>query len=256
MDLSAVIEALLIASDQPLTSSELARLIRAHLAEIEDGTLDEDEDYAQPASLGTDLKELSAIDEEVVITAIAGLNTTYEKQNRSFLILERSKGWQLFTRPDFSGFVRQLFPGVKPRRLSPPAMETLAIIAYRQPVTKASIEHVRGVASDSILQKLLDRELIRIEGRAELPGRPLLYATTDFFFEHFGIKSIDELPNAAELRAVELPEPPPEEEAEDSSESEGEEKQLALVEPNGEAAPEEEAPEDFSAPAVAESEDS
>jgi segregation and condensation protein B len=86
-------------------------------------------------------------------------------------------------------------------------METLAIIAYRQPVTKAAIEAVRGVSCDGMLQKLLDRDLVRIGGRAELPGRPLLYETTELFFEHFGIRSIDELPNANELRRVKLPEP-------------------------------------------------
>ena len=91
--------------------------------------------------------------------------------------------------------------------MSGPAMETLAIIAYRQPITKAAIEAVRGVACDGMIQKLLDRDLIRIGGRAELPGRPLLYETTDLFFEHFGIRSIDDLPNASELRKVKLPEP-------------------------------------------------
>jgi segregation and condensation protein B len=90
--------------------------------------------------------------------------------------------------------------------MSGPAMETLAIIAYRQPITKAAIEAVRGVACDGMIQKLLDRDLIRIGGRAELPGRPLLYETTDLFFEHFGIRSIDDLPNATELRKVKLPE--------------------------------------------------
>ncbi|MEI7911024.1 MAG: SMC-Scp complex subunit ScpB, partial [Verrucomicrobiota bacterium] len=84
---------------------------------------------------------------------------------------------------------------------------TLAIIAYRQPITKAAIEAVRGVACDGMLQKLLDRDLIRIGGRAELPGRPLLYETTELFFEHFGIRSIDDLPNSTELRKVKLPEP-------------------------------------------------
>ena len=246
MDLSAVIEALLIASEEPLPSSELARLVRARLADIEDGGAEEDEDYGKAGELADDLKQLSAIDEEAVIEAISNLNKKYDRSKRSFSIIERSKGWKIYTQPEYGGFIRQLFPGLKPRRLSPPAMETLAIIAYRQPVTKASIEHVRGVSTDSILQKLLDRELVKIEGRADLPGRPLLYATTDFFFEHFGIKSIDELPNSAELRAVELPEPPAPEEGEEGDE--GEEKQLALVEPNGEPAPPEELPEDFSAP--------
>jgi segregation and condensation protein B len=86
-------------------------------------------------------------------------------------------------------------------------METLAIIAYRQPITKAAIEAVRGVACDGMIQKLLDRDLIRIGGRAMLPGRPLLYETTDLFFEHFGIRTIDDLPNSSELRKVKLPDP-------------------------------------------------
>jgi segregation and condensation protein B len=126
---------------------------------------------------------------------------------RAFTIIERPKGWKLYTRLEYGDFVRQLFPGRKPERMSGPAMETLAIIAYRQPITKAAIEAVRGVACDGMIQKLLDRDLIRIGGRAELPGRPLLYETTDLFFEHFGIRSIDDLPNASELRKVKLPEP-------------------------------------------------
>ena len=84
-------------------------------------------------------------------------------------------------------------------------METLAIIAYRQPVTKSALEAVRGVSCDGMLQKLLDRELVKITGRADLPGRPLLYATTEIFLEHFGITDIEELPNIGELRKVELP---------------------------------------------------
>ena len=246
MDLSAVIESLLFASEEPLPSPELARLIRARLAEIEDGVVDEEEDYGKAAELADDLKKLTAIDEETVIEAIASLNRKYDRGKRSFSIIERSRGWKILTRPEYGGFVRQLFPGLKPRRLSPPAMETLAIVAYRQPVTKASIEHVRGVSSESILQKL-----IKIDGRAELPGRPLLYATTEFFFEHFGIKSISELPNSTELRAVELPEPPGQggnDATQGSNEESNGEKQLALVEPPIEPAPTQQPPPDFSAP--------
>ena len=134
---------------------------------------------------------------------------------------------------EFGEFVRQLFPGRKPERMSGPAMETLAIIAYRQPITKSAIEAVRGVACDGMVQKLLDRDLIRIGGRAELPGRPLLYETTDLFFEHFGIRSIDDLPNASELRKVKLPEAPVE-----VSPANDPEPQLALGTPAAAAADE------------------
>src|ERR1700757_763658 len=94
---------------------------------------------------------------------------------------------------------------MRPTRLSAPALETLAIIAYRQPITKADIEAIRGVTVDGVMQKLLDAGLVKITGRAEIPGRPLLYITTQHFMEHFGLKNLDELPNASELREVALP---------------------------------------------------
>lgn len=209
MELSAIIEALLIASEDPLPSSEIARLVRARVAEAEDALAADAEDYdaENKPELPEHLTALANIDDDAVTAAIAELNHSYEVTGRAFLCTERAKGWKIYTRPDFAEFVRQLFPGRKPSRLSGPAMETLAIIAYRQPVTKASLEAVRGVSCDGMLQKLLDRELVKIGGRADLPGRPMLYETTDLFFEHFGVKSVDELPNANELRAVKLPEP-------------------------------------------------
>ena len=240
MELSTIIEALLIASEDPLPSSEIARLIRARVAEAEDTLAAEAEEQEMDSKpeLNEYLQALADVNEDTITAAIAQLNHTYEETGRSFICAERAKGWKIYTQPDYAEFVRQLFPGKKPSRLSGPAMETLAIIAYRQPVTKASIEAVRGVSSDGMLQKLLDRELIKIGGRADLPGRPLLYETTDLFFEHFGVKSVDELPNAAELRTVKLPEPEPgdseeqvSEEQESSTEKNPEEieKQLALT---------------------------
>lgn len=209
MELSAIIEALLIASEDPLPTSEIARLVRARVAEAEDALAADAEDYdgENKPELPGHLAALAQIDEDAVTSAVAALNHSYETSGRAFLCAERAKGWKIYTRPDYAEFVRQLFPGRKPSRLSGPAMETLAIVAYRQPVTKASLEAVRGVSCDGMLQKLLDRELVKIGGRADLPGRPLLYETTDLFFEHFGIKSVEELPNASELRAVKLPEP-------------------------------------------------
>jgi segregation and condensation protein B len=207
MQLSQIIEALLIASQSPLSPEELARLVRARVAEAEDVHLRETAEDKGPPPLPDWLTALGATTAEEVAGALATLNRGYEEQQRAFLLLERPKGWKIFTRPEYGEFVRQLFPGRKPERLSGPAMETLAIIAYRQPITKAAIEAVRGVSCDGMLQKLLDRDLVRIGGRAELPGRPLLYETTELFFEHFGIRSIDDLPNAAELRKVPLPEP-------------------------------------------------
>ena len=244
MDLTSAIEALLIASESPLSTSEIARLIRARVAELQDQASDTEQVEETPAESLSDLEALEAyakMEDDAVLTAIATLNQSYEETGRSFLILERNKGWKIYTRPEFSGIVGQLFPAKKPKRLSGPAMETLAIIAYRQPVTKAAMEAVRGVSCDGMLQKLLDLELIKIEGRADLPGRPLLYATTDSFFEHFGINSVDELPNASELRHVPLPEPEPEE-----AEAEQTDEQLALDTPSEEPpSDEEELAEDF-----------
>src|SRR4029079_8224464 len=105
-------------------------------------------------------------------------------------------------------WVRQLFPAARPARLTPPSLETLAIIAYRQPITRADVEAVRGVAIESVLQTLMERGLVRIAGRADVPGRPLLYETTQFFLEHFGLRNLSELPNAEELKRRHLPSAP------------------------------------------------
>ena len=207
MQLSAIVEALLVASQNPLASEEIARLVRGRVAEAEDIRLREAEEGKELPAMPEWLSALAATSSEQVTEAIGQLNQAYQESQRAFTVLERPKGWKLYTRLEYGDFVRQLFPGRKPERMSGPAMETLAIIAYRQPITKAAIEAVRGVACDGMIQKLLDRDLIRIGGRADLPGRPLLYETTDLFFEHFGIRSIDDLPNASELRKVKLPDP-------------------------------------------------
>jgi segregation and condensation protein B len=273
--LSAIVEALLVASDDPLPLSELARLIRARIAELEDEALaansphdkkkeESSEDYTaeevEIATVSPELRAFAEATEEDIRDGISELNKDYEVTGRAFLILERAKGWKLYTTPDYGGFVKHLFPGRKPKRLSAPAMETLAVIAYRQPVTKAAIDAVRGVSSDGMLQKLLDLELVKIGGRAELPGRPLLYETTDFFFEHFGITSPDELPNALELRNMDLPDAAEEEEenaseetaSDDVSSEDIQQATLAETPPETPEPPEEEpsspAP-DFAAPA-------
>lgn len=208
MDLSVIVEAFLVASEAPLTERDLARMIRARAAELSEDSILEKPDFELSTDKNEpdlDLEKLASVGEAEVREAIACLNDHYEKTSRAFSIVLRAKGWKIFTQPEFGGFVRLLFPSQKPERLSPPAMETLAIIAYRQPVTKSALEAVRGVSCDGMLQKLLDRELIKIGGRAELPGRPILYQTTDLFLEHFGITNVNELPNIAELRNIVLP---------------------------------------------------
>ena len=140
--------------------------------------------------------------------ALEQLKIEYIEQNRAFQLVEKAEGWQLVSDGAYAPWVRQLFPAAKPVRLTPPSLETLAIVAYRQPITRADVEAVRGVAVDGVLQSLMERGLVKIAGRAEVPGRPLLYETTQFFLEHFGLRDLDELPNAEELKRRELPEAP------------------------------------------------
>jgi len=109
--------------------------------------------------------------------------------------------------PDLSGWVAKLKGVVRPPRLSPPSLETMAVIAYRQPISRAEIEAVRGVDCSGTLDTLVERGIIRISGRSEAPGRPILYGTTPLFLEHFGLRDLDELPNSEELRRVKLPVP-------------------------------------------------
>lgn len=254
MDLPSILESLLIASEPALPTAELARLVRARAAEFAEDSITENPENAPAADSPErelDLEALASTSELEVTNALAELNKIYDNSGRSFVVAERAKGWKIYTRADYAGFVKLLFPGRKPERLSPPAMETLAIIAYRQPVTKSALEAVRGVSCDGMLQKLLDRELVKISGRADLPGRPLLYATTDLFLEHFGITNIEDLPNIGELRKVDLPsgdeDTPPEEKKEGESKApstEEAETQLALsaMEQKPEAQPEAETP--------------
>ena len=183
-----VIEALLFSAVKPLSIREL----RDALA-----------DAGQSDELSSN--EFAKIKEAEVAAALEELKIEYLQSARGFQLAEKAQGWQLVSNPECARWVSRLFPASKPARLSPPALETLAIVAYRQPVTRADIEAIRGVSVEGVLQSLLERGLVKISGRAEVPGRPLLYETTDFFFEHFGLRSLDELPNAHELRTRPLP---------------------------------------------------
>jgi len=112
------------------------------------------------------------------------------------LLIEGATGWRLVTHPRFARWVRLLRNEPPPVRLSPSSLETMAVVAYRQPVTRAEIEQIRGVSAEAGLTKLLERDLVYIVGRADLPGRPIQYGTTDAFLEFVGIKSLDELPSS------------------------------------------------------------
>ena len=187
MSLIRIIEALLFSAQKPLSIREIVTAIKNA----------EDPD--------TGPNEFSRVREAEVAAALEQLKIEYIEQERAFQLIEKAEGWQLATDPKYAPWVRQLLPAPKPARLSAPALETLAIIAYRQPITRADVEAVRGVNIDGVLQTLMERGLVKIAGRAEIPGRPLLYETTQFFLDHFGLRNLDELPNVEELRRRDLP---------------------------------------------------
>jgi segregation and condensation protein B len=212
MNLAQAVEALLISAQKPLSTRELVAALRGAGAE----------DELAP-------NEFAKATEAEVAAALEQLKLEYIEQQRAFQLLEKAEGWQLASSPQYARWVRQLFPAAKPARLSPPALETLAIIAYRQPITRADVEAVRGVAIESVLQTLMERGLVKIAGRAEVPGRPLLYETTQFFLEHFGLRNLDELPNSDELRRRELPTAAPAAPAEPSEPNEPEEAAVEAI---------------------------
>ena len=187
MTLTKIIEALLFSAQKPLSIREMTAAIRG----------------AEDDESGSN--EFTRVKEAEVAAALEQLKIEYIEQGRAFQLTEKAEGWQLATDPSFAKWVRQLFPAPKPARLSAPALETLAIIGYRQPITRADVEAVRGVNIDGVLQTLMERGLVKIAGRAEIPGRPLLYETTQFFLDHFGLRNLDELPNVEELRKRNLP---------------------------------------------------
>jgi segregation and condensation protein B len=171
LNAAQIVEAVLFASDAPLRAEEIARA---------------DE----------------ALDEDLVEEAIGELNAVYSESERAFEIRELGEGYQLLTRTDFAPYLERFDTVPRPSRLSGPALETLAIIAYRQPIGRLEMEYIRGVGSAGVIRTLQDRGLIEVVGRSEGLGRPLLYGTTQHFLEHFGFRSIEDLPRPEELPVV------------------------------------------------------
>lgn len=159
-----IIETLIFITDKPLSTKKLVELIN-----------------------------LPDVDEKLVEELILELQTEY-LQRSAIEIRQIAEGYQMATKPEFSEYVRRLYRDRTMLRLSPAAVETLAIIAYRQPITKAEIEETRGVDCTAVLETLLERKLIKIVGRKEVVGRPLLYGTTQEFLKYFGLNSLSDLP--------------------------------------------------------------
>jgi segregation and condensation protein B len=163
-----IAEALILASPEPITAQRLGEIV--------------------PGAKGATAREL-----------VAELNEVYAAARRSFEIVEAAGGFQVRTRAEFAPYLQQLLVN-RPLRLSQAALETLAVIAYRQPVTRAEIEHVRGVDVGAVLRSLLERRLVRIAGHREVAGRPMLYGTTRRFLEVFGVARLEDLPTLRDLQ--------------------------------------------------------
>ena len=188
MDVSNLIphiESLIFASDKPLTAPEITELINSAFGFMED-----------------------KVEAEQVDAALEGIIEKYNSEFYPFEVRQSGGGWQFLTKKEFHKTVAQLNGEKFLKRLSAAALETLAIIAYKQPVTKGEIESIRGVSSDYAVQKLLEKELIVITGRNEkLPGHPLVYATSKNFMDYFGINSPEDLPKIREVLADQVVEP-------------------------------------------------
>ena len=173
-----IVEALLLAAQEPLPAARIAAVIPR----------------ATP---------------KLVSELVAELGDEYRQQERAFEIRDVAGGFQLRTRADFAGYLQQLRPD-RPLRLSQAALETLSIVAYKQPVTRAEVERIRGVDVGAVLRSLVERKLVRIAGHREVPGRPMLYATTNRFLEVFGLTGLEDLPTLRDLQELAPAAAPPE----------------------------------------------
>jgi len=174
MDLSkakAVIEAVIFAADRPVSVDQLARVI-------------------------------DELDGDTVAQLIRELQHEYDAAQRSFQIVAIANGFQICTRNEYAPWIKKFYITEISSRLSVAALEALAIIAYRQPVTRAEVEEIRGVNSDSVIRTLLERNLVKVIGRKQAPGKPMIYATTTEFLMHFGLRDLSELPSVDEIERM------------------------------------------------------
>ncbi len=154
------------------------------------------------------LRKTVEIDKYNTERLLRELISDYSLRNTGLIIIEVADGFQMVTNPACSPWVKKLLSTSIPKKLTQSSLETIAIVAYKQPIIKAEIEAIRGVNSDGVVKTLLERRLIKILGRKEVPGRPLMYGTTGEFMQYFGLKDLSELPTLKEFEEVDIPEPP------------------------------------------------
>lgn len=192
MELKAIIEAVLFNAQKPLSPKEL-RDVFSQTADTSEEPL---------------AKSFKKVKDEELVALLEELAKEHEAAARTFRLVCVAGAWQFVSQPEFAPWIKTLVgEKSRPGRLSQPALETLAIIAYRQPLTRAEIEQIRGVAVDGVMQTLLERGIIEQSGRAEVVGRPALYSTTPAFLEYFGLRGLDDLPAADELRKIPVKKP-------------------------------------------------
>jgi segregation and condensation protein B len=193
IELKSILEALLFTSQKPLTAAELKAFLNGAAEQQDDPVV----------------KSFRKSKVETIETALAELAADHETAGRTYRLVCVAGAWQFVTQPEFSPWIRVLAgERARPARLTQAALETLTIIAYRQPITRAEIEQIRGVSVDGVMQTLLERNLVEQVGRAEVVGRPLQYGTTKLFLEYFGLRQLSDLPAADELRRIPVERPP------------------------------------------------
>ena len=194
MELKFILESLLFSAQKPLSVKEL-RDVFAAATEAEDAD--------------ATVKSLAKVRDSELTAALEQLAGEHEAAARSYRLACVAGAWQFVTQPEYSPWLKALVgQKIRPPRLSQPALETLAIIAYRQPVTRAEVEQIRGVNVDGVMQTLMERGLVEAVGRAEVVGRPPTYGTTALFLEYFGLSGLGDLPAADELRRIVVEKPP------------------------------------------------
>jgi segregation and condensation protein B len=147
-----------------------------------------------------DIKKITDFSEEDISTSLNELVDEYRSRNGGFIVTEIAEGYQMVTNPEYAPWIRKLKSTTTSAKLSLAALETLSMVAYKQPITKVEIEQLRGVNSDGVVKSLLEKRLIKILGKKEVPGKPMLYGTTKEFLQYFGLKDLSELPTLKELQ--------------------------------------------------------
>jgi segregation and condensation protein B len=155
-----------------------------------------------PVSLDQLANVIHELDKDTIAQLICKLQQEYDKAQHSFQIVEIANGFQIFTRDEYAPWIKRFYTTEISSRLSVSALEALGIIAYKQPVTRAEVEEIRGVNSDSVIRTLMERNLIKVIGRKQAPGKPMIYATTKEFLIHFGLRDLSELPSIDEIEAM------------------------------------------------------